>query len=148
VPTVRRARTIAARPEDVWNVISNPHHLPRWWPGVARVEEATPQAWTKVLTTKRGRGVRADYTRVRAERPRRLVWQQELVGSPFERLLSEARTTISLSSADGGGTRVEIEQAEKPRGMNRFGGFMFRMAARKRLDQALDGLDQILGEPG
>jgi uncharacterized protein YndB with AHSA1/START domain len=146
VPTVRRARTIAAAPEDVWAVVSDPHHLPRWWPGVARVEEATPKAWTKVMTAKSGRAVRADFSQVAYERPRRFAWKQELVDSPFERILSESRTAISLEGADGGGTRVEIEQTETPRGMNRFGSFIFRLAARKRLDQALDGLDSILGE--
>jgi len=145
VPTVRRARTIAARPEDIWPLIADPHHLPRWWPDLARVEEATPKAWTKVLQSRSGRGVRADFSRVSANRPRRLVWRQELVDSPFERILAEAVTEIQLEPAEGG-TRVEIAVTEKPKGMNRFGGFMFRLAARKRIDRALEGLDEIAGD--
>jgi uncharacterized protein YndB with AHSA1/START domain len=145
VPTVRRARTIAARPENIWPLIADPHHLPRWWPDVARVEEATPKAWTKVLQSRSGRGVRADFSRVSADRPRRLVWRQELVDSPFERILAEAVTEIELEPAEGG-TRVQISVSEKPKGMNRFGGFMFRFAARKRIDRALEGLDEIAGQ--
>src|ERR687894_335749 len=39
MPTAKRAATVAAPPQEVWEVVSDPHHLPRWWPGVQRVEE-------------------------------------------------------------------------------------------------------------
>jgi len=29
---------IPAPRADVWNVVSDPYHLPRWWPKVTRVE--------------------------------------------------------------------------------------------------------------
>ena len=48
---VERERTVAAAPEAVWELVSDPHMLPRWWPGVQRVEEVTGIAWTKVLRT-------------------------------------------------------------------------------------------------
>jgi hypothetical protein len=67
------------------------------------------------------------------------------VDSPFERILSEAVTEITLEPSGDGGTLVQITSTEKPKGMNRFGGFMFRLAARKRLDRALAGLDEIAG---
>ena len=34
MPTARRSRTIAAPAEELWEVIGDPHHLPRWWPRV------------------------------------------------------------------------------------------------------------------
>ncbi len=39
VPSARRSRTIAARAEQLWELIGDPHHLPRWWPRVERVED-------------------------------------------------------------------------------------------------------------
>jgi uncharacterized protein YndB with AHSA1/START domain len=145
VPRVTRERTVAAVPDDVWRLVSDPFALPRWWPSAVRVEDASPEAWTKVLHTRSGRGVRADFTRVEAEPPRRLVWRQELEESPFERIFSSAVTAIELEPADGGGTRVAITADERMRGRNRLGGFIVRRAARRRLDEALDGLDRAVG---
>jgi uncharacterized protein YndB with AHSA1/START domain len=144
VPTVTRARTISAGGEEVWAVVSDPSHLPRWWPDCVRVEEASPEAWTQVLGTGTGKTLRADFTRVEAEPGRHLVWRQELEESPFERLLSEAVTEVSLEP-NSDGTRVELRTRQKPRGLARFGGFMFRRAARRKLDEALDGLERVLG---
>jgi uncharacterized protein YndB with AHSA1/START domain len=144
VPTVTRARTIPAGGDEVWALVSDPSHLPRWWPDCVRVEEATPEAWTQVLGTGTGKTLRADFTRVEAEPGRHLVWRQELEESPFERLLSEAVTEVSLQPASEG-TRVELRTRQKPRGLARLGGFMFRRATRRKLDEALDGLERVLG---
>jgi uncharacterized protein YndB with AHSA1/START domain len=145
VPRVTRERTITAPADDVWEVVSDPFALPRWWPQTVRVEDASSAAWTTVLVTPRGRSVRADYTRAEAQPPRRLVWRQELEESPFERLMHSSVTEIELSGADGGGTRVAITADERLRGRNRLGGFMFRRATRRRLDEALDGLERAVG---
>jgi uncharacterized protein YndB with AHSA1/START domain len=144
VPTVTRARTIPAAGEEVWALVSDPSHLPRWWPDCVRVEEATPEAWTQVLGTGSGKTLRADFTRVEAEPGRHLMWRQELEESPFERLLSEAVTEVSLEP-DAEGTRVSLRTRQRPRGLARLGGFMFRRAARRKLDEALDGLERVLG---
>jgi uncharacterized protein YndB with AHSA1/START domain len=140
VPTVRRARSIAADRETLWAIVSDPYHLPRWWPSVQRVEDASPEAWTKVLRSPKGRTVRADYTRVSAEPPARLVWRQEVEESPFERILGEAVTEISLKPEDGA-TRVELRSTQRLRGLARFGSFMVRRATRRLLDEALSGLE-------
>jgi uncharacterized protein YndB with AHSA1/START domain len=144
VPTVTRARTIPAGGDEVWALVSDPSHLPRWWPDCVRVEEATPEAWTQVLGTGTGKTLRADFTRVEAEPGRHLVWRQELEESPFERLMSEAVTEVNLQP-DSDGTRVELRTRQRPRGLARLGGFMFRRAARRKLDEALDGLERVLG---
>jgi uncharacterized protein YndB with AHSA1/START domain len=144
VPTVRRARTIAAGSETIWNVVSDPTHLPRWWPDVVRVEDATPGAWTKVLGTPKGKTVRADFTRVASDPGRRLAWRQEVEETPFERILSEAVTEIELEPLGNGATRVEIRTRQRPRGLARLGSFMFRRAARRKLDEALDGLERAV----
>ena len=140
MPTVKRSRTIAAERDALWEIVSDPYHLPRWWPSVQRVEDASPDAWTKVLRSPKGRTVRADFTRVSAEPPARLVWRQEVEESPFERILREAVTEISLEPEDGG-TRVELRSTQRLRGLARFGSFMVRRATRRLLDEALSGLE-------
>jgi uncharacterized protein YndB with AHSA1/START domain len=141
LPTVSRSRTIAAERDAVWDVVSDPYHLPRWWPGVQRVEDASELAWTKVLQSPKGRTVRADFTRVSAEPPARLVWRQEVEESPFERILREAVTEITLEPADGR-TRVELRSKQRLRGLARLGSFMVRRATAKQLEEALSGLEQ------
>lgn len=139
--TVRRSRTIGSPPEAVWAVVSDPHHLPRWWPRVERVESVDADAWTCVLRTDRGSVVRADYKLLDDEGHRR-EWAQQLAGSPFERLLREHRTAVRVAPA-GGGSEVELTVVSKGRGTARLGGFMMRRAQRRQLDAALEALDGI-----
>ena len=143
--TVKRQRTVAARPDAVWDLVSDPHHLPRWWPQVQRVEEVTGDGWTKVLRSKRGRTVRADYTRVSSRPPHEIVWRQEVEESPFEAILDESVTTIELDPAAGDATRVALRADQQLRGRYRFGGFMLRRATRRQLDEALDGIERAVG---
>ena len=147
MPTVARARTIPVERQAVWDVVSDPYHLPRWWPRVERVEDATREAWTTVMRSPRGRAVRADFTRTEAHQPKRLAWRQELEESPFERVFAEAITEVSLEPDGDGATRVELKAVQKLRGKSRYGGFMARRAARRQLDDALDGLHNALAGP-
>jgi uncharacterized protein YndB with AHSA1/START domain len=147
-----RKRTIAAPQQDLWALISDAHHMPRWWPGVERMEAVQEDRWTQVFKTKRGRPVRADFQVIVSEPPSRQVWEQELAGTPFERVLNQLTIEIRLDSLPGdAGTEVTIEQAQKLRGYSRTGGFLMRSAVKKRLDEALDGLAGIVrggGEAG
>jgi uncharacterized protein YndB with AHSA1/START domain len=145
VGRVTRERTISAPAEEVWELVSDPWSLARWWPNTARVEDATPEAWTKVLRSERGTTIRADFTRTELDPPRRIAWRQELEESPFERIFSSAVTELELKSGSGEGTLVAITFDERLRGLNRLGGFMVRRAARRRLDDALDGLERAVG---
>jgi len=164
VPTTRRSRTIAARPEQLWKVISDPHHLPRWWPRVRRVEDVEDGAFTEVMMTAKGKAVRADFDVVRLdERELSLMWSQRLEGTPFGRLLSSAETEVTLTpvadgpseaASDAGAdpgdasqaTVVTIEMRQRLTGFfPRFGGFMVRRAAAATIDEALDGLGRISG---
>jgi hypothetical protein len=111
------------------------------------VEEVTPEAWTTVMRSSRGRTVRADHTRTVAEPPARLQWRQELEESPLERVFSELVMEISLEPAGEGLTRIELKTVQKLRGRARYGGLMARRAARRQLDAALDGLAYALRGP-
>ena len=145
MPITRRRRTLEAPTDEVWAVIADPHHLPRWWPRAARVEDVSGERWTMVLATTKGRNVRADYRIVASEPPRRRRFAQELDGSPFERLLRSSEVEIALAeTAQGSGTEVTLELAQKLRGASRLGGFMFRGAAKRTLDEALESLERAV----
>jgi uncharacterized protein YndB with AHSA1/START domain len=141
---VTRRRSVGAPPEEVWGLVSDPERLPAWWPGVTRVEDATEQGWTTVLTSSRGKAVRADFTRVEADPPRLLVWRQEVEESPFERILAEALTRLELAPGEMGGTTVAITVRHRARGLARLGFLQLRAAAAKQVEDALDGLEAVV----
>jgi uncharacterized protein YndB with AHSA1/START domain len=146
VPTTRRTRAIAAPAQDVWELIGDPHHLPRWWPRVARVEGVERDAFTQVLASPRGRFVRADF-RIVARDERELVmrWSQQVQDTPFARLLASAETELRLEPA-GRSTNVTIELRQALHGLfPNLGASRVRRAARATLDEALDGLERIVG---
>lgn len=147
MPRVSRTRVIAADRARVWDLVSDPHSLPRWWPRAQRVEDVREAGgwaqWTTVLGTDRGAGVRADYRCSGAAEGRRYAWEQEIDGTPFERILRASRVEIGLEP-DGARTRVTLTVEEALRGLSRLGGAMMRGAARKRLDDALDGIERAL----
>jgi uncharacterized protein YndB with AHSA1/START domain len=172
MPTARRSRTIAAPADELWDVISDPHHLPRWWPRVTRVEDVEDGAFTEVMRTRKGKLVRADFrVATRDEAERTLLWKQILEGTPFARVLQSAETQMWLEPAqagappsrdDGadeqqrGATVVSIELRQEMAGYSqtsglftgfsaRFGSPMVRRAARATIDEALDGLERIGG---
>jgi uncharacterized protein YndB with AHSA1/START domain len=140
---VRRETVVPRQVDEVWQVVSDPARLPDWWPGVTRVEDATAVAWTTVLTSAKGKAVRADYTRVAASEPERLVWRQELAATPFERILAEAITSVELAPVDGG-TRVLLALDQQPRGWARLAPFQFRAAGKRQVEGALEGLERLL----
>jgi uncharacterized protein YndB with AHSA1/START domain len=150
VPRVTRRRTVEAPVPEVWQLVSDPYALPRWWPRVSRVEDVDARQggrrsqWTKVLETQHGRGVRADYRCVSAAEPERYVWEQQLENSPFAKHLKESRVEIELHAAGEGETRVVMTSLQTMRGMSRLGGWLMRKGQRDILESALDGIDEAL----
>jgi carbon monoxide dehydrogenase subunit G len=145
-----RSRSIAAPRPDVWEVVSNPYHLARWWPKVARVEAVQERTrgkgtlWTKVLQTQAGRQVRADFRCLYSKEPSAYGWEQEIEGSPFAKVLRSSEIGIDLDESDGG-TLVTLRAVQRLRGVSRFGGgYMLKRATNKQLDDALDGLERVL----
>ena len=101
MPTARRSRTIAAPAEELWELIGDPHHLPRWWPRVTRVEDV-----------ERRRVHRGDEDRARAnscaptstsshcdEQSALLRWAQQVEGTPFARVLQLGRDRAAPRAA-------------------------------------------------
>ncbi len=144
MPTTRRTRRLAAAPETVWRVVGDPYHLPRWWPRVERVEAVAGERFTELMRAKSGRAVRSDFRVVEKRRGRLLRFEQELAGSPFERILAASETAIALEP-DGDGTALAITLRQRLRGLSRLGGLLVRRSTRRVLDEALDGLERALG---
>jgi uncharacterized protein YndB with AHSA1/START domain len=149
VARVTRKRTVAAPVAEVWELVSDPYNLPRWWPRTARVESVEQRGsgrrsqWTQVLETAEGRGVRADFRCISAAEGERYVWEQELEGTPFAKHLKRSRVEIGLGES-GGGTEVSLSSEQQLRGMSRLGGTMMRRGQGSILDEALDGIERAL----
>jgi uncharacterized protein YndB with AHSA1/START domain len=144
MPTTRRSRVVDAPPDRVWRIVGDPHHLPRWWPKVRRVEAVTGDGFTQVMRTDKGRDIRADFQIVESEPPRLLRIEQELEGTPFEGFLSESATAIEAEPSEAG-TRVTITIRHRLRGLARLGGgAMLKRATRRQLDEALEALEAVV----
>ena len=150
MPNVARRRLIDMPVESVWAVVSDPYHLPRWWPRAIRVENLRGGTgerrshWTTVLETQSGRPVRADFRCLSSAANERFVWEQEVSDTPFERILRSSVLEIRLRPVDSA-TEVELRSRQSLRGLSRLGSPMMRRATARNLDDALDGLEQALG---
>lgn len=166
MPTVTRSNTFPTSAQTLWETVCNPHHLPRWWPRVVRVEAVEGSAFTQVLRSDRGRNVRADFliSDLDAEQLR-VAWSQQIVGTPFERILQSAETTVCVRDlGEGGGqaAEVSITVSQTPPGMfarsdarkggvglaglfARIGSPLMRRAATTTIEEALAGLQRIHG---
>jgi uncharacterized protein YndB with AHSA1/START domain len=151
MPRVARTRTISAPRDRIWELVADPHHLPRWWPRTVRVEDVRKvgsgkrSRWTTVLGTERGRGVRADFRCTSSAAGERYVWEQDIEGTPFERILRTASLQIELVDGEDANTRVRLTSEERLLGLSRLGSPMMRMATRRRLNEALDGIERAVG---
>lgn len=137
--TARRSRTVAAAADDVWAVVSDPWQLPRWWPRTKRVEAVSPDGWTSVLGSNRGRSVRADWRLEAGEGPRAQRWVQEVEGTPFERIFAHHSVHVAVEPADGGAA-VHLRTEQRARGWARLVPWMVRRAAKRQMDEALGAL--------
>ena len=150
-----RSRQLLATPAALWDVIVDPFQMTRWWPGVARVEAVDEERFTLVFQTKRKRTVRMDFRVLVSHAPGsegeaagRRAWEQEVSGTPFERVLDQSITEVLLDPAHGAATQVTIAQDQKLRGYSRTGALLLRRATDKRLDEALDALEQLVSNHG
>jgi uncharacterized protein YndB with AHSA1/START domain len=152
MPTVARSRAIPAPPARVWDLVADPHNLPRWWPETVRVEDVHGEPgsrrsrFTQVFRTSKGTSVRADFRCTAARRGESIVWEQELEGTPFESFLRGSELELRLEPA-GTATEVTVEGRRRLRGLSRLGGLMMRRATGRTLSRALDGIEEALCGP-
>jgi uncharacterized protein YndB with AHSA1/START domain len=128
----------------VWRIVADPAHLPRWWPGVRRVEGLSDSRFTQVRYTKKGRPVRVDFGICELRPPRLIAWSQELAGTPFERFLAQWRVEIALEPVTAELTEVTIAERQLMRGFSRFGSWIARRTSGRVLEEALEELDRLL----
>jgi uncharacterized protein YndB with AHSA1/START domain len=141
MPRARRSRVIAAPPQRVWEVLEDPHQMPRWWPELDSMEDVEGGRFTQVFRIGRGRRIRLDFRVIASDPPYRRAWEQLIESGALARVLRESITEVVLEP-EGEGTRVTIEQRQKLRGFLR-GGFLWSRSRRRRLEQVLDGLERI-----
>ena len=150
VSSVKRIRVLSAPIDQVWKVLEDPYQMPRWWPRVDRVEGVEADRFTQVYVSKRRHTVRSDFRVLASEAAdaqyptAHRTWTQEVAGTPFERVLQESITEVLLEPVPEG-TRVTVAQRQKLKGYTRVGALSMRGATAKLLDQALAGLEAIVG---
>lgn len=153
MPTVARSRNLPVEPATAWRLLADPHNLPRWWTDTVRVESvdgdpgARRSRFTQVFQTERGKTVRADWKISESTRDERIVWEQQLEGTPFAKFLRGNEMELKLRPAEAGETEVTIEARRLLRGMSRLGAPMMSRATKRILDDALDGIEQVLVDP-
>lgn len=142
--TVTRDRVLQAPASELWEVVGDPFHLPRWWPRVQRVEGFDGESFTQILSTSKGKGVRADFRLLESEQERLMRWEQELANTPFEKVLKSAHTEIRLEE-QGAGTLVTLTQSHSFKGkMAAFGARKMKGVSEETLENALTQLAQIV----
>lgn len=152
MPNVVRNRSIPTSADRVWALVSDPHNLPRWWPETVRVEDVQGQAgakrsrFTQVLETRKGSPVRADFRCTASTAGSRLVWEQELDGTPFEKFFREAELELRVDDGTEH-TEVSLGARRRLRGLSRLGSPMMRRATGRTLDEALAGIEAALCAP-
>jgi uncharacterized protein YndB with AHSA1/START domain len=154
MPTARVSRRFPVAPDRLWPIVSDPYHLPRWWPRVTRVEDVADGAFTEVMKTRKGKTVRADFDVVRNDRDSGVVvWEQRLAGTPFAGVLSTSETELRVvGGADASEVTIEMRQELSGQAASKIGGRSFmpsmgrrmvKRAATKTIEEALDGLERI-----
>ncbi len=109
---------------------------------MTRVEGVEEDRFTQVFQTKRRHTVRMDFRVLVSDPPGtggeasgHRAWEQEVSGTPFERVLDQAITEVLIDPAHGGTAQVTIASVQKLRGYSRTGTLVMRQATNKRLDR-------------
>jgi uncharacterized protein YndB with AHSA1/START domain len=139
---IKRRRTFAASPTQVWRVVANPKSQTDWWPDVERVEAVSAHGFTQVLRSSRGTVVRADFLRASAVEPSHLVWTQQLEGTPFASVFRNRAIAIELRPGEAG-TEVVIAVDQTLCGAARLVP-LNRGGVKRQLEAALAALEQLL----
>lgn len=148
---VIRERRVAAAPERLWPLVSDPEHLPEWFTfalagevldgeGVGRRQRMHGE-WGRKRSE-------IDQEVVEFDPPRRIAWvhlAEHLDGKPAPQFAASTRFTIDLVP-DGTGTRVRLHSAQTPAGPLR--GLVMRLFGQREIAQNLErSLDRLAATP-
>jgi uncharacterized protein YndB with AHSA1/START domain len=144
---VVRERRVAAAPEQLWPLVSEPARLPEWFTfasagevvngdGVGRRQRMHGE-WGKKKSE-------IDQEVVEFDPPRRIAWvhlAERLDGKPAPRFAASTRFTIDLTP-DGDGTLVRLHSAQEPASPVR--GVVMRLFGTREVAHNLDrSLDRL-----
>lgn len=139
---VNAERSIAATPDVLWPVVSDPAWLPQWFTFAERVEVLEGAAGPGQRRRQHGhwgkRESEVDQRITRWEPPRAVAWTHEaerLNGKPAPRFAASTDFTIELVP-EAGGTRVRLRSVQQPAGVLR--GAVIRAFGRREVARALD----------
>jgi uncharacterized protein YndB with AHSA1/START domain len=139
---VSAQRSIAAGPDALWPLVSDPARLPEWFTLAERVEVLDGPDGPGQRRRQHGqwgkRRSEVDQLITRWEPGRALAWRHEaerLNGKPAPRFAASTDFTIELEP-EGDGTRVRLRSAQVPAGPLR--GAVMRVFGRREVAQALD----------
>jgi uncharacterized protein YndB with AHSA1/START domain len=145
---VTAQRSIAAGPDALWPLVSDPERLPEWFTFAERVEVLEGADGPGQRRRQHGhwgkRRSEVDQRITRWEPPRALAWCHEaerLNGKPAPRFAASTDFTIELAP-EGEGTRVRLHSAQVPAGLLR--GVVMRAFGRRDVAKALgESLDRL-----
>jgi uncharacterized protein YndB with AHSA1/START domain len=119
VATVEASRTLLASREDVWALVSEPHHLPDWWPGYRAVRPdrrglSEGARWTVVRGLEPGLFRKPESEGLivirRVEAGRALAWHdvQQAFDAAID-LADDGDVTLARVTVDAGWWRLRAE---------------------------------------
>lgn len=137
--------TFDAAPADVWYLVSDGGRVAHWWPRAERAENVEGGRFTLVLRSSRDVPVRLDFRVTDSHREERQRWQQDLVNTPFARVLKRSAVEVTLDPRDDGArcsVTVSVER-ELVRG-SWLTRVLARRAARRQAGDSLDRLKRAV----
>jgi uncharacterized protein YndB with AHSA1/START domain len=147
---VHEQGTVAASPEALWPLVSDPARLPEWFTFAERVEVLEGEG---VGQRRRQHGhwgskpSEVDQRITAWEPPRRLAWCHEaerLAGKPAPRFAASTDFEIALEPVGHGATNVSLRSTQEPASALR--GAVIRMFGRRDVAQHLRRSLAKLGE--
>jgi uncharacterized protein YndB with AHSA1/START domain len=149
LPRVSRKVELPVGIGSVWEFVSNPGNLPRWWPRVVRVEGVVGRSgtatlsWTSLLEADSGRRVRLDFEATNCDPPVQFSWCQELTGTQFEKHLRRQEYSIRLEGSQDR-TVLELVAETDLKGSAKLATLNLRKSQGQVLDRALADLHETL----
>jgi uncharacterized protein YndB with AHSA1/START domain len=152
--TVAREASIDASAERIWNFVSDPELMSRWFALAERMEILEGEGLgrrQRMYAKSRGRDSEADQVVTRWEPPLLIAWRQEaerVDGKPTPRYATETRFSIELDP-EGASTMVRLRGDQVPSSFMR-GLAIRRFGVRQAMRLMEDSLVRlaILAEAG
>jgi uncharacterized protein YndB with AHSA1/START domain len=148
---VIRERRVAASPEQLWPLVSDPARLQEWFTFALAAEVLDGEGVGRRQRMHGEWGSKRseiDQEVVEFDPPRRIAWvhlAERLDGKPAPRFAASTRFTVDLTPDDGG-TSVRLHSAQEPASLVR--GLVMRLFGTREIAQNLDrSLSRLASAP-